>query len=256
MTTTIWRLSQAHLNLFATCPRKFQYIYLEQFMSPCIGEQPNLNLGTRFHRLMQQRELGLPTEAILEGDEPLKQCFQALAKAAPDLVYSQANTWRKAEHLRTYLKGKFLLSGIYDLLILTPTKAQIVDWKTYSKPPKSQTIANNWQTRLYLYLLAETSNYSPEEIELIYWFINPKQTKSMTVSYSTEQHQTTEHDLNQMLTQLTAYWEQYQNHHQPFPQVEESKGYCLSCQFTIPCNRHPQKDQGEISLDEVEEMSI
>jgi len=256
MSTTIWQLSQTHLNIFATCPRKFQYIYLEQLMSPYAGEQSQFNLGNRFHRFMQQRELGLSTDTILATDKPLRKSFEALAQAAPSIVNPQPQTWRKAEHLRTYLKGNFLLTGIYDLLIVSSTKATIIDWKTYSQLPNRKQLANNWQTRLYLYLLAETSNYSPEDIELTYWFINPKQTTPITFSYDTEKHEATDHQLTELLNQLSAYWKNYQQTNQPFPQVEESQGYCQSCPFTIPCNRHPKSHQEEIGLDEVEEIVI
>jgi hypothetical protein len=256
MTEPIWQLSQSHLNLLSTCPRKFQYIYLEQFSSPCtVQQQSNLSLGNRFHRFMQQRELDLPTEQILAEDEPLKNSFNAIAQAAPEIVYPQPKTWRYPEHRLTLLKGQFLLTGIYDLLIVSENDAKIIDWKTYPQPPNDEQLAKNWQTRLYLYLLAETSHYSPEQIQLIYWFINvPKKTSSLTFQYDQEQHQQTENDLNQLLNQLSDYWQRYQESEESFPQVAESQGYCLDCPFTIPCERYLKNDH--VLFSDIEEVKI
>lgn len=256
MTEVIWQLSQNHLHLLSTCPRKFQYTYLEQFTSPCLPQrQNNLNLGNRFHRLMQQRELGLPVEKLLATDKQLATSFQALAAVAPQIVFPQPQTWRKAEHRRTYLKGNFLLVGIYDLLILSQNKAEIIDWKTYAQPPHSENLANHWQTRLYKYLLAETSHYSPEQIQFTYWFIHvPQQPTAVTFSYNHTEHEKTEEDLNQLLTQLTTYYKKYQINQVPFPQVEPEQGVCIECPFTRPCQRHLQPE--EILFSEVEEQHI
>jgi len=256
MTEAIWQLSQNHLHLFSTCPRKFQYTYLEQFTSPCISPQQNsLNLGNRFHRLMQQRELGLPIASILATDKRLATSFEALATVAPQVVFPQPQTWRQPEHRRTFLKGNFLLIGIYDLLILSEDTAQIIDWKTYAQPPHSENLANHWQTRLYKYLLAETSDYSPEQIQFTYWFIHvPQQPTSITFSYDHTEHTKTDQELNQLLTQLNLYYKKYQQDQIPFPQVEPEKGHCLECPFTRPCQRNFQPEK--ISFSEVEEQSI
>ncbi|NBD17320.1 MAG: PD-(D/E)XK nuclease family protein [Cyanobacteria bacterium] len=256
MTEAIWQLSQNHLHLLSTCPRKFQYTYLEQFTSPCIPQrQNNLNLGNRFHRLMQQRELDLPVESILATDKRLATSFQALAAAAPQVVFPQPKTWRQAEHRRTFLKGNFLLIGIYDLLILSEDKAEIIDWKTYAQPPHSEILAKHWQTRLYKYLLAETSDYSPEQIQFTYWFIHlPQQPTAVTFSYNRSEHAKTEKELNQLLAQLNDYYQQYKKNKTSFPQVELEKGDCLECPFKRPCQR--QSKSAEISFSEVEEQSI
>jgi len=64
--TQLLRLSQGHLNLLETCPRKFQHTYLEQLNSPANPEhEERQTLGSRFHLLMQQREMGLPINSFL-----------------------------------------------------------------------------------------------------------------------------------------------------------------------------------------------
>jgi hypothetical protein len=253
---TIWQISQNHLNLFSTCPRKFQYTYLEKLSSPCVTQAQNhLNLGNRFHRLIQQRELSLPVDRLLASDQQLAQSFQALAEIAPEVVYPQEKTWREAEHRRTLLKEYFLLIGIYDLLILSAEKAQIIDWKTYAQPKDKTTLANNWQTRLYRYLLAETSTYLPEQIEFTYWFIKvPEKPRSISFSYSQVEHEATAEELDQLLMQLEVYYQNYQKKKVPFPQVEPERGYCWDCSFKVPCQRHLQSEA--IRLSDIEEQPI
>lgn len=257
MTETIWQLSQNHLNVFSTCPRKFQYTYLEQFISPCLFQNSNLTLGNRFHHFMQQREMGLPTAEILATDPPVQNSFNALAEVAPNIVYPQPQTWRQAEHRRSVLKENFLLTGIYDLLILSTEEALIIDWKTYPQPPKSKQkqLENNWQTRLYLYLLAQTSAYSPEQIKFNYWFINvTHQPTSVTFPYNREKHEATEKELTELLTTLKHHYQQYLEQEMSFPQVEANKGYCQDCPFRIPCGRHLEKE--EILFSDIEEVRI
>ena len=103
--------------------------------------------------------------------------------------------------------------------------------------------------------IAETSEYSPEQIQLVYWFVNvPKKTSSFKFQYNQEQHQQTENDLNQLLNQLSDYWQRYQQKGESFLQVEESQGYCADCPFTIPCERYLNND--DFLFSEIEEVKI
>lgn len=55
--------TQRLLNFIENCPRKFQHIYLEQLDSPLTpAQQEKPTWESRFHLLMQQRELGLPRD--------------------------------------------------------------------------------------------------------------------------------------------------------------------------------------------------
>jgi hypothetical protein len=67
--------------------------------------------------------------------------------------------------------GNYLLTVIYDLILLESDRAVIFDWKTYLKPIDADKLAKNWQTRLYLYVLAETSAYPPDSLSMTYWFV-------------------------------------------------------------------------------------
>lgn len=247
-------LSQGQLNLLAICPRRFQYIYLDQFGSSTPpDQQERLTWGNRFHLLMQQRELGLPVAPLpLLADPPssnsaeseiwqVQQCVNAFINAAPDLFQSQPESVRQAEHRRTFHVQGYLITVVYDLLILDQASAQILDWKTYPRPQQADRLASNWQTRLYPFVLAQTSDYLPEQISMTYWFVQPIEAASLTpqplkFTYSSTLHQQTQQDLTQMLDQLTAWLDRYQAG-ESLPQVAESTGHCQTCLFAIRCQR-------------------
>ena len=202
------RLSQGHLNLLEMCPPKFQQIYLDNvpsFSDPELEEK--FNWGSQFHLLMQQRELGLPIESLLQEEAELNHSIKALIEAAPDILdQDDHNSWREAEHSRTLVFGNYLLTVVYDLLIANNNQAQIIDWKTYLQPPKKNKLIHNWQTRLYKYVLAETSQYLPEQISMTYWFVKlPHKPKKYTFTYNSKEHNQTKKDLTTLLTNLERW---------------------------------------------------
>lgn len=239
LTQTLTRISQNHLNLLATCPRKFQHTYLEQLRTPIsLEQQTRSNWGSQFHLLMQQRELGLPIDSFLAEEDELKHSLTALINTAPELFEINPNLQRDAEHLRTLNFNNYLLTVIYDLLITQSHKAQIIDWKTYLMPEDRKRVANSWQTRLYLYVLAETSSYLPEEISMTYWFVKlPNQPQSLTINYNAQQHEKNRTDLTHLLSQLSEWLEAYIHSGLPFPQVNETSIYCPYCSFVTRCQR-------------------
>ena len=181
--SSLTRLSQGQLNLLETCPPKFQEVYLDQLSSPISPQQQEkLTWGSRFHLLMQQRELGLPIESLLSEDEQLQHSITSLVNAAPEILQPDVQGRRDAEHCRTLQFQDYLLTVIYDLLITDDEGAQILDWKTYLQPENQTKLAKNWQTRLYLYVMAETSEYLPEQISMTYWFVKlPSQPQSLRI---------------------------------------------------------------------------
>jgi len=247
-----FRLSQGHLSLLSTCPRKFQHIYLDQLGLPTIPEeqQPQV-LGTHFHQLLQQQELGLPIENFVQADPHLQRWFEAFTNSPPQMLVGN----RQSEHQRSLCFRHYLLTGVYDLLILGPQQAQILDWKTYARPQNPQWLQQNWQTRLYLYLLVETSNYLPEQIFMTYWFAesrgNEAEPHSLNFTYTAALHKQTQKDLELLLSSLTSWLETY-SQGDLFPQVSLDLGECdgrnhkgnsdtsetSGCRFARRCQRH------------------
>lgn len=263
--TKILRLSQGHLNLLATCPRKFQHSYLEQLNTPIDPKHEEYQiLGSRFHLLMQQREMGLPIDNLLQADSQLQSWMTDFSNISPEIFTTNIDnqTFRESEHYRTLQIGDYLLTVIYDLLIADQNQAQILDWKTYPQPPKSETLAQNWQTRLYMYVMAETSNYLLENISMTYWFVQSKgQTKKIKFLYNEKEHQKTAEELDQLLNNLTKWIKDYE-YNISLPQIKESQKICESCQYAVRCQRQKIKqvnidiNQQFPSLENIAEVSL
>ena len=251
------RLSQGQLNQLAICPPLFQRNYLEQMDLPMSFEQlERLEWGSRFHLLMQQRELGLPIEAFLAEDVEMGKSLNSLQEAAPHLFQPDDSSWREAEHSRSLVKDGYLLRVIYDLLIVTTEKATILDWKTYPLPENRTKLANNWQTRLYLYVLAETSHYQPEDISLTYWFVKlPHQVQSLTFNYNLTQHQQTELDLQELLTKLKQWLGEYHKQGTDFPHRLDCQSDCPYYSSLLGCTATQQPPDWSQLVSEIPEIS-
>lgn len=259
------RLSQGHLNLLATCPRKFQHTYLDQLASPMSPEQQErLDWGSRFHLLMQQRELGLPIEAILAADPQFAGCLTAFINSAPEVINPnpKKHIFRQAEHERILNFQNYILTVRYDLLIAEKKKAQIHDWKTYPRPQNRQHLEHNWQTRLYLYVLAETSPYLPQQISITYWFVQasletPAQPNLQNIKfiYDRSTHEKTQLALEQLLQNLTIWLENYQETGEPFPQIPETSRDCEHCHFSMRCHRASEEKIVQQILEELPNLA-
>ena len=237
---TFLHLSQGQLKLFEKCPRQFQYTYLEQLYSPNNQEHEELqNLGSSFHLLMHQQEIGLPVSSFLQADDQLQRWMSNVIEIAPEIVHPNVcgETSRYSEHSRMLQVDDYLLTVIYDLLIVQRNKAQIIDWKTYPKPPNKIYLGQNWQTLLYLYVLVETSHYLPEDICMTYYFVQYLgKPKSINFSYSQTQHKKTEEKLKQLLDKLSECLIKY-SQGDMFAQVPEGVKVCKHCQYSTRCRR-------------------
>jgi hypothetical protein len=233
------RISQRHLKILETCPRQFEHTYCDRLTLPINpAQQVKTQLGSDFHLLMHQRELGLPIEPILARSPQLNTWMQAMLQAAPTLFESNDRTLRESEQVRTIQIDNYLFTAIYDLVILQPEQADIIDWKTYPLPKYKKDLDLEWQTRLYLYILAETSDYLPKQIAFTYWFIqSTPQPKSIKISYTLKQHRQTQIDLLALLAKLTDWLDADQHPREPFPQVAASTGSCDRCNFAARCDR-------------------
>ncbi len=236
------RLSQGHLNLLAACPRKFQYAFLDQLSSPNLTEQQERQTqGAQFHLLLQQWQLGLPIAPLTQADPQLNQWFTAFESASPEILAlpgSDSLAIQQAEHERTLECQGYRLTMRYDLLLAGDRHAKILDWKTYPRPQDARHLAKNWQTRLYLYGLAETSPYEPEQLSMAYWFFQATQDtatpQSLSFSYDRSQHDRTHQDLTNLLQQLTDWLSHYAAG-ESLPQVGVAHPECDRCSFFSRC---------------------
>lgn len=256
------RLSQGLLTLLGTCPRKFQHLYIEQMNSYTLpDEQLRLTAGSQFHALVQQWQLGLPVEPLAASDRQLDQWFTTFIAGVPEILGMAANTVRASEQPRTLEFEGYLLTVVYDLLVLGAEQAQILDWKTYARPENPQSLRRHWQTRLYLFVLVETSTYLPEQVTMVYWFFptvpsgessgeasgeassRAGQPQRFEIAYDHQQHEQTRADLSRLLSQLNTWVARYQQG-ELFPQVALGATECGRCNFAWNCDRG-ESDRGE-----------
>jgi len=244
----IWQLSQGHLTLLDDCARKFQHRYLDRLdTSISLENNPHQQLGSQFHQLMQQQTLGLGIASLLATDTRLQAWFDAFVEMPPPMIEGA----QESEHQRLYWQDGYVLVAIYDLLIQSPTQAQILDWKTYALPKRADRLRNHWQTRLYLYLLAETSDHVPEQLSMTYWFAEASmQAETMvnflTFTYNSAWHEQTRQDLSRLLSGLSQGLSAYQTG-EAMQQVAFTDGKCVSsnhcCEFAERCQRRLLEDE-------------
>ncbi|WP_017300307.1 PD-(D/E)XK nuclease family protein [Nodosilinea nodulosa] len=238
-------LTQGHLRQLEICPRRYQYSYLEHVPVPTDPAMLERQWwGTQFHLVMQQRELGLPIDDFLREDAALDAAVNGLLAAAPELFVPQPDVFRQSEHRRTLAFNGYILTAIYDLLVLGPACGQIIDWKTYQRPPEQAQLAQEWQTRLYLYLLVETSHLRPEQVSMTYWFVAPPQAEAnaeppsrITLTYSDDQHRRTGADLQRLTDHLTTLLAPAED----LPKIDAALGYCAQCPFAVRCQRWSER---------------
>jgi CRISPR/Cas system-associated exonuclease Cas4 (RecB family) len=152
-------------------------------------------------------------------------------------------------------QGYFVLTAIYDFLILGDRQAQILDWKTHQVAISAKKLQANWQTRLYLYLLAKTTNYAPEQLSMTYWFANTAQ--SVIIPYSQFDYNQTEKKLQKILKEINQAFEDGQDNLLGYPKLPINSSACKYCEFRDRC------DRGEIltsvilnSIDDIPEITI
>lgn len=175
--------NQHNLQDYLDCPRRFQLRYIERQAWPAVQSEPileqerHMQLGERFHRLVQQHQLGLPTEALASTashDPDLAAWWQAYLHNLPDDLPPQ----RRVEFTLSAPFAGYRLLAKYDLLAIEPgRRAQILDWKTHRKRPPVARLRERIQTHLYPFLLVMAGAFlnggipwQPEQVELIYWF--------------------------------------------------------------------------------------
>jgi hypothetical protein len=281
-------LSQSHLTILDACPRRYQHVFFDARSAPSTYEQHvKTQWGSQFHLLMQQQALNLPIQAVSSADTDMAASLEALSKAAPEVFEhlavrsltsqsarlsnsSRSDSFSQSEHRRMLAFNDYLLTVVYDLVVMPApqgkkstegiTKGHIFDWKTHQTPPPEARLRADWQTRLYLYVLCETTELAPEQISMTYWFVRLRaadssfgdfsvaldksvaipanstvaEPSSYQFGYSLAEHDRTRRDLIALTDSLTKM-----RRTENFPKVDIEKGICSYCPFAVKCDRLP-----------------
>jgi RecB family exonuclease len=180
-----FQFSQASLQDFVECRRRFQLRYLLQLQWPAPEAEPveeheqHMLDGATFHRMIHQHRLGIAADAVrtaqLQSDDdgPLSEWWAAyLASPPPDLPERQYPELSLSVPI-----GEFRLVAKLDLLAIDPgRRAVIVDWKT-SRKQSTAWLNARLQTRVYRYVVWQAAAHlnvgaavAPEQIRMVYWY--------------------------------------------------------------------------------------
>ena len=208
-------LSQGKLDTFLACRRRFYLRSLRRlpWPDPPLGDDSAdlLARGQQFHQVMERHFLGLGVDAASIGDGRVRHWWQAFQSSPPTLPPGK----RLPEHRLTVPVGRHLLLGRFDLLIIGERDgapfAHLYDWKT-GRPRRESALRVDWQTRLYLALLAEGGSalwpdpahiLRPEAIHLTYWYA-AEPDAPRTIAYSAVDHAQNWADIQAIVAQIDA----------------------------------------------------
>lgn len=251
--------SQHSLQDFLDCPQRFLLRYGRQLVWPAVQALPvqeheqRMERGSRFHRLVQQHILGVPTERLTASltDPDLSLLWNNYLTAQPAVLPGQ----RYPEiTLAAPLAEQTLLAKL-DLLVVSPEgEATIFDWKTETKLPKAAWLEDRLQTRVYRLLVSRAGarfrngrGFKPEEITFVYWYAAFPET-DFRFRYDEAQAIEDEKFLSSVIEDILQLPEE------AFTRTEEMKR-CQYCVYRSYCDRGLQARYLEDApeLQEIEE---
>ncbi len=194
-----FRFSQASLQDFQDCRRRFQLRYLEKLSWPAVETEPALEheeqmkLGAQFHRLVHQHQLGIDAgllQASIRNADLLRWWENYLDNPIPGLP-----SQRLPEHVLSVPLGEYRLIAKLDLIAYQPgERLVVVDWKTSRKAPGRQQLSDRLQTLVYRYVAVEAGAhinggqpFEPEQVSFVYWFANEPDSP-IIFDYSAQEH--------------------------------------------------------------------
>ncbi|MBN1955391.1 MAG: PD-(D/E)XK nuclease family protein [Anaerolineae bacterium] len=236
-----FQFSQASLQDYTDCPRRFQLRYLERVVWPAVEAEPALEneryarQGVAFHRLVHQHALGVPIARLSQTvvDPDLRRWWRNYLEAGPaDLPAARY----PEVVLSAPLAGHRLVAKM-DLVAVDPgQQAVVVDWKTSRRRTERQQLARRWQTRLYTYLLVCAGHHLndgrsllPQQVAMVYWFADFPADPERFV-YTVEQYRQDEADLAALIGEIERLGGS------DFPLTAQER-HCCYCPYRSLCRR-------------------
>lgn len=260
-----FQFSQASLQDFADCPRRFYLRYIAEASWPAVTAEPisayehRLEMGQAFHRLVQQYLLGLPEERLTRTiqDPDLLRWWEAYLRERPVDLPGQ----RYVEMELGAPLGGYRLLAKYDALLIAPPgptglrQATIFDWKTAERRTSEHRLRQRWQTRVYRYVLVQAGaalndgqRFQPEQVTMVYWFSEHAQ-DPVILRYEAAQYRQDADDLRALITRIAGMDEA------GFVKTDEV-ARCRFCPYRSHCGRGieaGQLDQLDVLESEREE---
>ncbi|MBN2557043.1 MAG: PD-(D/E)XK nuclease family protein [Anaerolineales bacterium] len=270
-----FRFSQASLQDYVDCPRRFYLRYRLRLPWPAIETAPFLlqeehaRQGRVLHRMIQQHLLGVPVEKLtIQPETPdLERWWDHYCSfPLPDLPSD-----RRPEFQLSAPLGNSRLLAKYDLLAIEPgARYVIVDWKTSLRRPLRDALIDRLQTRVYRFLLVHAGKpinsgvpIYPEEVQMRYWFAEfPEDT--IVIDYTEEQYRIDGDYLLDLVEEIGRRADD------EFHKTEQEKR-CIYCRYRSLCARGvkagewfpgdpsiPEMDLNELDLkfDELPEVAL
>ena len=234
--------TQASLQDYVDCPRRFQLRYVLGQRWPAVEAEPlfehelSVRRGERFHRLVERHQLGLPLahiEMLLQADATLRDWWESYLSFS---FLHNLSGLRRPELRLTADLGSARVVAALDLVVVQPgERLYIFDWKTHAPVPGSGWLRERMQTALYLWLGATVGPalfgawVKPERISMIYWFTAAPDAPAR-FDYSAEQYERHCAFLSSLVAEILAGGEGI------WPLTEE-KRRCRHCVFRSLCAR-------------------
>lgn len=267
--------SAQKLQDFVDCPRRFDLRYVQnlqwpaQETKPYLAYEEHLALGKKFHQLVHQYIIGIPTENLLEQiDHPiLKEWWQDFSNYYPSIKKYQP----KAEvKIGAHLAG-YRIIAIYDVLYMVGQDSiTIIDWKTTSGNQRtpSKYLSNRLQSKVYplLYMLAhpqinQAMQSGKAQLKMIYWF-PAFPTEPEEIPYSWDKFQNDKEEIVNIFKEINEYTKTI------FP-LTSDKIKCRFCVYRSFCSRGSEpgdfqehsdfedtKNEIELDFDRLEEIAF
>lgn len=252
-----FQFSQASLQDFVDCRRRFYLRYIQNLSWPTIETEPaskferQIELGERFHRMVHQHILGVPETSLTQSaTEPeLHDWWQAYLSHHPDDLPAT----RYPETVLSAPLGDRRLVAKYDLLAIDPGgRAVIVDWKTGVRPSRRDWLEKRMQTRVYRYLLVEAGAQlnggepiEAEQVEMIYWYAQAPE-QPYHFPYDGSQHKNDREEFTGIVRRIGRL-----NEEADFP-LTTDEFHCRFCTYRSLCDR----GEGAGSMDDLESIDF
>jgi hypothetical protein len=234
-----FQFSQANLQDYVECRRRFQLRYLVQLQWPAPEAEPaeeheqHMLDGSTFHRLIHQHRLGIPVPRLDPVDDgQLAEWWVAYLQSPPPGLPAR----QYPELALSAPLGEHRLVAKLDLLAVDPgRRAVIVDWKT-SRRQAANWLLSRLQTRVYRYVVAVAAAHLndgepilPEQIRMVYWFATDPE-RPETLIYDATTMAADERYLRGLVETISASGEE------DFPKTDDVRR-CRFCPYRSLCDR-------------------